>query len=240
MNEDRKNRLMDCLQGTVGILLVGWLCYRNLIASLLGLILLPFFIKYKTQKRAEQRQKQLWKEFKDAAAMMYSSTAAGGTLEKALRDVRKDMQVSAERYPVLLPEFEKICIQLDRNVSVEAVLNDFAEKSEDKDIHYFVTILNVARKSGGSLPDIIRHTVDTMNLRIEIDSEIDTMLAGKKGEWKVMLIVPPAILVYMNLCSSEYMSILYETLSGKILMTAALAVYGIAMMIGYKILDIHV
>ena len=240
MNEDRKNRWIDGLQGTVGILLVGWLCYRNWIAPLMGLVLLPFFMKYKAEKRVEQRQKQMQKEFKDVAAMLYSSTAAGGTLEKALRDARKDMLVSAERYPVLLPEFEKMCIQLDRNVSVEAVLNEFAEQSNDKDIHYFVKILNVARKSGGSLPDIIRHTVDTMNLRIEIDSEIDTMLAGKKGEWKVMLIVPPAILVYMNLCSSEYMSVLYETLSGKILMTAALGVYGIAMTIGYRILDIHV
>ena len=34
----------------------------------------------------------LWHEFKDAAAMLYSSTAAGGTLEKALRDTCCDMK----------------------------------------------------------------------------------------------------------------------------------------------------
>lgn len=55
-----------------------------------------------------------------------------------------------------------------------------------------------------------------------------------------MLIVPPAILIYMNLCSADYMSVLYTTLTGRILMTAALVLYGIAMLIGYKILDIQV
>lgn len=240
MNANMKSKLLDGLQGTAGILFVGWLCYRNIIVALIGLAALPFFMKYKTQKRIKERQAAQGREFKDAVAMMYSSIAAGGTLEKAIRDARNDMSVSEERYPVLLPEFEKMCIQLERNISVEMVLNEFAEKSQDEDIRYFVKIVNVAKKSGGSLADIIKHTVDTMNLRLEIDSEIETMLAGKKGEWKVMMIVPPAILVYMNLCSSEYMSVLYETLLGRMLMTAALVMYAVAVVIGYKILDIHV
>ena len=55
-----------------------------------------------------------------------------------------------------------------------------------------------------------------------------------------MLIVPPSILIFLNLCSADYMSVLYTTLTGRILMTAALVFYGIAMLLGYKILDIQV
>ena len=114
----------------------------------------------------------LWHEFKDAAAMLYSSTAAGGTLEKALRDTCCDMKTSDSSYQVLLPEFERICMHLDQNRSLESVLEDFAVRSEDEDIAYFVRVLTVARKSGGSLSSIIRHTADTMNLRMEINSEM--------------------------------------------------------------------
>ena len=113
-------------------------------------------------------------------------------------------------------------------------------RSEDEDIAYFVRILTVARKSGGSLSSIIRHTADTMNLRMEINSEIETILAGKRGEWRIMLIVPPGILCYMNMCSSEYMNILYTGLTGRLVMTAALMVYAAALWTGHKILDIHV
>ena len=113
-------------------------------------------------------------------------------------------------------------------------------RSEDEDIAYFVRVLTVARKSGGSLSSIIRHTADTMNLRMEINSEIETILAGKRGEWRIMLIVPPGILCYMNMCSSEYMNIFYTGLTGRLVMTAALMVYAAAVWTGHKILDIHV
>ena len=66
------------------------------------------------------------------------------------------------------------------------------------------------------------------------------ILAGKRGEWRIMLIVPPGILCYMNMCSSEYMNILYTGLTGRLVMTAALMVYAAALWTGHKILDIHV
>ena len=110
------------------------------------------------------------------------------------------MKTSDSSYQVLLPEFERICMHLDQNRSLESVLEDFAVRSEDEDIAYFVRVLTVARKSGGSLSSIIRHTADTMNLRMEINSEIETILAGKRGEWRIMLIVPPGFLCYMNMC----------------------------------------
>lgn len=55
-----------------------------------------------------------------------------------------------------------------------------------------------------------------------------------------MLIVPPGILCYMNMCSSEYINILYTGLTGRLVMTAALMVYAAAVWTGHKILDIHV
>lgn len=181
----------------------------------------------------------LWGEFRDVMAILYSSTAAGGTIEKALRDARQDMKASGNRYPLLLPEFERMCLRMDRNIPVDEVLSDFAARSQDEDITYFVELLAIAKKSGGSLADIIHHTADMMNMRMEINSEIETVLAGKRGELKVMLVVPPAILLYMNLCSPDYMAVLYDTLAGRAVMITALSAYGIAALIGRKILDIR-
>lgn len=50
MDKNRKILLMDILQGAVVIFLVGWLCYRNLIASLAEVVL-PVFIRFKGKKR---------------------------------------------------------------------------------------------------------------------------------------------------------------------------------------------
>ena len=86
MNEKQKLLISDSLQGVLLGCLIGWLCYRSVVTSLLGIMIVPFYIKYKRRMREKSRKQMLWHEFKDAAAMLYSSTAAGGTLEKALRD----------------------------------------------------------------------------------------------------------------------------------------------------------
>lgn len=231
---------LEWLKGSCLIIAGGWLCFQSLWACLIGMTGLPLYLKYRQKEKNKKRKAEVWEEFRHVTAFLYSSTAAGGTLEKALRDAVQDMRVSDNRYPLLLPEFERIISRLDRNISVDEALNDFAVRSQDEDIIYFVKILAIAKKSGGSLADVIQHTADTMNLRMEINSEIETILAGKKGELKVMLIVPPAILLYMNFCSPEYMTVLYHSASGRLIMLTALIVYVGAAVIGHRILDIRI
>ena len=55
MDKNRKILLMDILQGNVVIFLEGWLCYRNLIASLAGMVVLPIFIRFKVQQHGDRR-----------------------------------------------------------------------------------------------------------------------------------------------------------------------------------------
>lgn len=236
----REGQWSEWLRGSLLIIIMAWLGFRSWMACILGMALLPVYLEYRKKEKRRKRQKALWGEFRDVTAILYSSTAAGGTMEKALRDARQDMRAAAERYPLMLPEFERMCVQLDSNRPMEDVLNDFSIRSRDEDIAYFVQVLIIAKKSGGSLPDAIHHTAEMMNMRLEINSEIETILAGKKEELKIMLIVPPAILLYMNLCSPDYMDVLYHTATGRFVMLAALLAYGIAAVIGGKILDIRI
>jgi tight adherence protein B len=235
-----KQLLVECIKGAVLIITGGWLCFRNVVVCLAGLALLPFYLRGRSATEKHKRQLAQQKEFKDAMAMLYSSTAAGSTLEKAFSDALHDMKSSENRYPYLLPEFERICVCLNRNVPMTDALNNFARRSGDADIYRFVQIITIARKSGGSLPEIIRQSMDAISLRMEINSEIDTLLAGRRGELKVMMIVPAGIIGYMNLCSADYMSVLYLTWTGRCIMLAALAVYVAAVCIGKKILDIRI
>lgn len=57
MDKNRKILLMDILQGAVVIFLVGWLCYRNLIASLAGMVVRRFLSDLR-QKRGLIRDRQ--------------------------------------------------------------------------------------------------------------------------------------------------------------------------------------
>ena len=233
-----KDDIVDCwLKAALILAGAGWLCYRLWWVLLPAL---PLLARYFREEKHQKRYAAVQSEFKDVMRLLYSSAASGSTLEKTLRDTAADMAADAMRYPCLLPEFTKLCRRLDRNVPISDALSQMSGHIGDEDIRHFVQILIIASKSGGSLPDIIHRTSETMALKIAANEEIETILAGKKGEFMVMLIVPAGILFYMTLTSPAYMQVLYEGITGRLIMTAVLVIYVAAALIGRKILNIRI
>ncbi len=235
-----KEKILYGLEGLGITVLAAFLCFRSLPALLAAPPVIAGFLHFKEEQKAHRIYLAQQTEFKNLMADLYSTTAAGGTLEKALRDALQEMRRSAGRYPGLKPQMERMIVELDRNIPMGTVLDHFGSRCKDPEIQHFVQVLKAAVSSGGSLADIICRTAEMAALRAEMNAEIETMLAGRKTELRVMLVVPAGILLYMNLGSPEYMSVLYQGAAGRVIMCGALALYIAAFVIGLRILDIHV
>ena len=53
MNEKQKLLISDSLQGVLLGCLIGWLCYRSVVTSLLGIMIVPFYIKANEGEKQE-------------------------------------------------------------------------------------------------------------------------------------------------------------------------------------------
>lgn len=232
--------MLYSLEAAMLTALAGFLCYRSFLAMAAVPFVIPFFLRYKERVKEEKRGYALQTEFKNLVSILYSSTAAGGNLEKAFRDALQEMRQSRDRFPILLPEIERVVVELDRNIPVRQALDHFSLRSRDREIQSFIQVLKAAGKSGGSISDLMRQSAEMASLRLEINAEIETMLAGRKAELKVMLGVPAGILLYMNLGSPDYMAVLYQTMTGRCIMTASIVIYMAAFVIGRRILTIRV
>lgn len=71
-------------------------------------------------------------------------------------------------------------------------------------------------------------------------AEIETMLAARKYEFKVMAVIPFVMIAYMKFSFPEFMKILYGNPTGIGVMTACLAIYFGAYLLGEKIVNIEV
>ena len=240
MSQMKYDKRADAAGGLILGLLVLWLLFRSLFALPAAVLFIPPFVRCRQGRRQREIIRRRQEEFKNAMSALYSSTASGAPLARALRDTLHEMENSPERFQVLIPEFMRICRELDRNVPMETALLGFAGRSRDENITQFVKVLTIAVRSGGNLPDIIRRSLDAISLKMDMNSEIETMLAGKRAEFRVMVIVPAGILVYMSMTSPEYMDLLYHSGAGHLVMALAGAVYFGALFLGRKILDIRV
>ena len=104
----------------------------------------------------------------------------------------------------------------------------------------FASVFYAARKLGGNMSEVTMETAERIGERMDVEREIETSVAAKKYEQKIMSIMPGVILLYMQLTSPGFLDILYTTAFGAFVMTACLLVYAVSLFWGRQIVDIRV
>jgi tight adherence protein B len=137
-------------------------------------------------------------------------------------------------------ELSKMTVGIELHQPIEKLLLDFAVRSGQEDVNDFCQIFAFAKRSGGDFIRIIQNTEKRISDKIEILQEMDTVIAAKKLEQKVMNVVPLLILFFIQNSSPDFIRPLYDNLPGVIVMSCCLGLYGVAIIIAQKIVDIEV
>lgn len=230
-----------CMAAAAAVtILFAWLFYR----SWLGLLLLPVVYAYVLRLyknwRKAKRKNELLSGFKEGMMAVTAALLAGYSMENAWKEAEKDLrELLGEQHPAVR-EFGQMNSKIHMNQPLEETLTEFALRSGCEDIESFAEIFSFAKRSGGDFVAIIQTTVQRLSAKIEVEREIQTVIAGKKFECRIMNMMPLFLLIYMNLSSAAFLEPLYGNLLGNVIMTIALAVYGIAVWWSGKIMDIKV
>ena len=111
----------------------------------------------------------------------------------------------------------------------------FADACEIEEVKEFAKAFALAKRSGASMPFILQKIASQLVLKVQTQSQIETMLAGKKLEQKIMNLMPVGILLYLSVTSPQLLSVMYETMTGKMIMTVCLFIYITAYLLSERI-----
>ena len=226
-----------------GILLIGiisYLFYGTWICTILFSPYLIWYIKSWEKQLVKKKQSKFRLQFKEAIQSLSAALNVGYSVENAMRETIKDLKGIYKKDDMILREFSYMIRQLQMNVSVETVLQDFAQRTADEDVQTFVTVFNMAKRSGGDTMEIIRNAVRQMGEKIDVEREITTLVSGKKLEFKIMTMIPLGMVLYMKISFPEFLDVLYGNLAGVIIMSICLLVYVVAYEMGRRIVEIEV
>lgn len=219
---------------------VGWVFYQNWYIALFTAFLGLFYPKIKIKKLTEKRINMLRLQFKDMLYYLGSSLSAGRSVESAFTQVYSSLK---NLYPDgksdIVREIEIILKRLRTNENIEDILKDFANRSGTEEIHHFADIFSVCKRSGGNLIEVVRTTSRMISERIEIKQEIETGLAGKKQEQRIMTLSPILMVIFISKMSGEFIQPLFSTEVGRIVMTVSLLMIGTGIFISNRIMDIR-
>ena len=197
----------------------------------------PLYVKRELKKR---RQLKLKLEFKEAILILASFLRAGYSMENAFSLTRTEVAGLLGKESLMAKELEGICRGLANRRPAEEVLLDLGERSGLEDVYNFAQVFAAAKRRGGDMVEIIRHTAGVIRDKIQVQEEIRTMTAARIFEQRIMNLIPFLLVFYIDFSSPGFFDSVYGSLGGRCVMTVCLLVYVGAVLLAKKILEIPV
>ena len=234
-------KVLYTLLAAAVLFLVGYVFYRSVIISSLFALLSLKYPSMRAKAIAANRQRALTLQFKDMLYSLSSAVGAGSSIENALSIALDDMRKQYSNLNTsIIKELELMVARVQLGQNVEDILNDFAQRSHIEDVRTFANIFDISKRTGGNMIRIIRQTTDVISEKIETKNEIETALAGRKMEQKVLTAVPIVLILFMTYSSGGFMEPIFTTLVGRIVATVALMLILAGNIWSGKITDIEV
>lgn len=220
-------------------LVVSYLFYESAAAFLAFLPGAVFYIKSWEVGRAEKKRREFACQFQEAMNALSAALHAGYSLEHAIKETKKDLSLLYREDEAIQKEFSYMVRQVYIQIPVEQVLREWAKRVGMEEITRFVNVFVSTKKSGGDAQAVIRDAISQIRDSMDVQQEIDTVLAAKKYEFRIMSVIPLGMIAYMKFSFPEFMGILYGNLTGVGVMSICLAAYLGACYLGVKIVDIE-
>lgn len=220
---------------TVGAFaMLGFLFTKSIVlAVMLGIVggIIPrFYVKF----RQAQRIRNIDQQLVDALILISNSLKSGYSFLQGIE------LVSDEAPKPISVEFRRMLREINLGLPMEEALDHLVERVPSEDLDLVVTSVKIQRTVGGNLAEVIDKIVHTIRERIRIKGEIATLTAQGKLQGIILVLLPPAMVVGISAMAPDFMSPLYTTLPGKLMLGIAFIQQCIGGWMIFKIVDIKV
>ena len=235
-----KRTVNGIIQGLLITVVIAFLFYRSIFGLIVGIVVVPFWLKLCQEKYEMDEKARVSVEFKEYMMLIVTALQTGYSLEKALKQSEKELLRLYPKNSAIINPVHVMNQKIAMNIQVEKAFTELAESIQLEEAESLAEIISFAKRSGGDYGKNIRDTAMKIEENLAVKEEIQTITTEKRLELKVMSIMPMGILAYISLTSRGFIAPLYGNLLGVILMTICLFIYGALIVMGGKIIDIKV
>ncbi|HXH21450.1 MAG TPA: type II secretion system F family protein [Dehalococcoidia bacterium] len=181
-----------------------------------------------------RRLKKLDYQLIEALSLISNSLKAGFGLIQSLELAARQME-----HPIAT-EFRRTLHDINVGSSNEAALSALAKRSGSKDFDIVITAMLIQQSTGGNLAEILDNVSHTMRERIRIRGEIATLTAQQMLTGFIIGGLPFVMALGFSVLSPDYMTPLFNTIEGNIMLVGAGCLELTGVVIIRKILQIEV
>lgn len=188
---------------------------RNILLTLFIaalIVFVPFMIlNIKTSQRLAKFHEQL----PDALQLISGSLKAGYSFNQALK------MVVDESKPPVSDEFRRLLSEIRVGLPEKEAMGNVLQRVNSEYLQWIVTAINVQREVGGNLAEVIDTIADTIRERDRVLNRVRALTSEGKLSATILIILPVVVGLMMFFLNREYMSLLFVTRVGLIMLSIA-------------------
>lgn len=210
--------------GLIGGVL-SWLFFHSWWGILPMLFCVWLLRKRVTDELIEWRDARFERGFCLYLKQLDSHVRLGHSLSKAVVEAAEETDVFADEQALLQ--------SLTMNAYVVDVFRQLANKKKNENLTFFADILESSLQSGSDFHKIISNINSQIQDKARMEDEIRRLLTKSRFEALILLVLVPAMLLYLNLVSPGFAEVMYGQPAGVLAMIVFLIMYGFAAYLCY-------
>ena len=200
----------------VGAGLFGLLLGRgNVIVGLLFLVIGYFLPRVYLSYMAGRRRKAFNAALPEMLQLMSGSLSAGMSLPQAVDTITREGQ------DPIASEFKRVLVENRIGVPIEDAFEGVATRFDSKDFAWVVMAIRIQRQVGGNLAELLTTVAATMRERQYLRRQVNALAAEGKLSAYILTGLPPGVFLWVMITQPGYMSPLYTTPLGLLILTGA-------------------
>jgi tight adherence protein B len=213
--------LYICLGAGIFLGLVGAVIIPSPIPILmcmgLGFAVPILFVRFKASSRLKAFDNQL----PDLLITVSASLKAGHSFRHAIQSVVEEgAQPSAK-------EFTRVLSEAKLGRPIDEALIDMSERVGSKNLSFVMTAVTIQRQVGGSLAGLFDMVAETVRQRQQFSRKVKGLTAMGRMSAYVLIALPFFLALAITVMNPKYMSPLYHTSTGHMLMLVGAVMIGI-------------
>lgn len=215
-----------------------WVC-NIVVMVVVGFFAGKLFLPIRTKQLLNKKKKNLKLQFRELLDALATSIGSGKNIMDSFKGAYDDLGIIYAEDADIIKELAVILDGITNNIDIEKSLMNFGIRSGVEDIESFANVFETCYRKGGNIKDVIKNTQQILIEKMEVEMEIETIVASAKNEQMVMSVLPIVLIAVIKMMSPEFGSN-FTTPAGILSTTVAVIAFVAAYFIGNKVLAIKI
>jgi tight adherence protein B len=193
-----------------------------------------FAIRYMARLLHAKELERFDSQMLDITYAFRNSLKAGMSLQQAMQLIANDFaNPSADQFRMVLRE-----IQI--GASIEEALHHIEERIPNAELKIMVNAIEILRQTGGNMVETFESLAETLKNRKKVEGKIKSLTAQGRAQAIILCVMPFAMALILWFLNREYISPLFNTLLGWVILSVVIALVSVGWVIIQKVIAIEV